>query len=710
LNGRVAPGHSCTWTAQQGYAEIAMESRWNDREAQQCIARYAEDGVASDLALRVYTTRLLGGDPRLVLHGGGNTSVKTRMRDLSGDETEVLCVKGSGWDMASIEPAGLPAVRLEPLRRQRTRESLSDEDMVRFQRANLIDPMAPNPSVETLLHAFLPHAFVDHTHSTAILALVDQPNARELCAEVYGRRAALVPYVMPGFGLAQEAAKVFDHNPDVEALILDKHGIFTFGASAREAYERMIEMATLAEARLSRGGGRRAFSAAALPPDLASLAAVAPIVRGACSLPDPRRDGAFTRPILEFRSSEAILNFVNGTDLSRYGQAGVVTPDHTIRTKAWPLILPPASANALDGFRADSHAAARAYIARYDAYFERHNARHGGSKRKLDPLPRIVLVPGLGLFGLGGSRQDAIIVADLAESAIDAITEAEALGTFTSISESDLFDIEYWSLEQAKLKSGVEKPLAGQVAAVTGAAGAIGAATARAFAEAGAAVALLDLDAQAATRAAKAIGGSALAIQCDVTDAASVRTAFDTLAESFGGLDVLVSNAGAAWQGRIGEVDESVLRASFELNFYGHQRAAQSAVRIMRAQGTGGCLLFNVSKQAVNPGPDFGPYGLPKAATLFLVRQYALEYGGEGIRANAVNADRIRSGLLTDDFVAARAKARGVSEADYMRGNLLRREVAAEDVAQAFLHHALALKTTGDVTTVDGGNIAAALR
>jgi NAD(P)-dependent dehydrogenase (short-subunit alcohol dehydrogenase family) len=270
--------------------------------------------------------------------------------------------------------------------------------------------------------------------------------------------------------------------------------------------------------------------------------------------------------------------------------------------------------------------------------------------------------------------------------------------------------MEYWSLEQAKLSAAAEKPLAGQIAVITGAGGTIGGATAKAFTAAGAEVALLDVDEGAAAEKAKNLGGAALAVRCDVTDAASVSAAFERVVEAFGGVDIVVSNAGAAWQGRIGEVPEAVLRQSFELNFYGHQRVAQAAVKIMLAQGTGGCLLFNVSKQAVNPGPNFGPYGLPKAATLFLVRQYALDYGADGIRANAVNADRIRSGLLTDDFIAERAKARGLSENDYLRGNLLGREVTADDVAQAFLHQALELKTTGDVTTVDGGNIAAAMR
>jgi NAD(P)-dependent dehydrogenase (short-subunit alcohol dehydrogenase family) len=328
----------------------------------------------------------------------------------------------------------------------------------------------------------------------------------------------------------------------------------------------------------------------------------------------------------------------------------------------------------------------------------------------LDPMPRVVLVPGVGLFGLGRSKNDAKIAADLAEAAIATITDAEAVGRFEPLPESDLFDVEYWSLEQAKLGGARELPLAGQVAVITGAAGAIGFATAKAFASAGAEVGLLDVDEAAARVKAKAIGGAALGLKCDVTDAASVREAFAQIASAFGGVDIAVSNAGAAWQGRIGEIDEAMLRQSFELNFYGHQRVAQAAVKIMRAQGTGGCLLFNVSKQAVNPGPEFGPYGLPKAATLFLVRQYAVDYGAEGIRANAVNADRIRSGLLTEEMIATRSRARGLSEAAYMKGNLLGREVAAEDVAQAFLAQALALKTTADVTTVDGGNIAAALR
>jgi rhamnose utilization protein RhaD (predicted bifunctional aldolase and dehydrogenase)/NAD(P)-dependent dehydrogenase (short-subunit alcohol dehydrogenase family) len=684
-----------------------MDSRWNDADARKAVETYARHGVGEALALRTYTTRLLGGDPMLVLHGGGNTSLKTEMADLLGETHEVLCVKGSGWDMAVIEPPGLPAVKLGPLRELRKLEKLSDEDMVNFQRVNLLDSTAPNPSVETLLHAFLPHTFIDHTHAAAVLSLVDQPNGEALIEEVYNGSMGFVPYVIPGFGLAQLAAQVYEAKPDVEGLILHKHGIFTFGATAREAYERMIAHVTRAEQRLAKGR-RNVFAAVKLPKGIASAAEVAPIIRGACAVKPVTPDSEAKRFVLDFRTSPEILNYVGAADVVDISQRGVVTPDHIIRTKNKPLVVPAPVAGKLDDFKAAVRSAVEQYIAEYDAMFVRENARVGGVKTKLDPMPRLVLVPGVGLFGVGATRKDAAIAADLAETAVKVITDAEAIGRFEALPESDLFDVEYWSLEQAKLKGAVAKPFTGQVAVVTGAGSGIGKATAKAFAAEGATVAVLDLDEAAAKAAAKEVGGIGLA--CDVTDRTSVRAAFARIAEQFGGVDIVVSNAGAAWQGRIGEVPDEVLRKSFELNFFAHQAVAQEAVAILRKQATGGCLLFNVSKQAVNPGPDFGPYGLPKAATLALMRQYAIDYGAEGIRSNGVNADRIRTGLLTDEMVAKRSKARGVSEAEYMGGNLLKREVTAADVGAAFVALAKARSTTGHIETVDGGNIAAALR
>ncbi len=686
-----------------------MRSAWVDAEAASMVALGAQQGVERDFALRVYTTRLLGRDRKLVLHGGGNTSLKELARDRFGEEISVLRVKATGADMALIEAQGFSAVRLGPMRKLRELDEIADAQLLAIERANLIDPTAPNPSIEMMLHAFLPQKFVDHTHATAVLSLIDQPDGEQKCADVFGARIGFVPYLMPGFGLAKKAIEVFEQAKPSDGLILSKHGIVTFGDEARQAYERMIEMVSLAEEFIARN--RRSLAVRKPPSaNAAKVAWIAPILRGACSAKDTQQDGAWRRLVAEFRATDAVRNFLENKDLPRLAGSGVITPDHTIRTKNWPLLVPRPEPGMAGEFAALAREAVADFAARYRDYFARHNARVGGTRTQLDPLPRVVLVPGVGLFGLGPTKRDAMIAADIAEAWIEGVSDAEAIGRFESISEAQMFDCEYWPLEQAKLGARREAPLAGQIAAVTGAGGAIGAATAKLFAAAGAEVALLDVNLVAARAAAQATSPSALALACDVTNVVSVTAAFDAVVENFGGLDILVSNAGAAWQGRIGDVEEEVLRESFELNFYGHQRAAQAATRIMLAQGTGGCLLFNVSKQAVNPGPRFGPYGIPKAALLALMRQYALDYGADGIRANAVNADRIRSGLLSPAMIAARARARGVSEKDYMSGNLLGREVTAEDVAQAFLHHALALKTTADITTVDGGNIAAALR
>lgn len=684
-----------------------MDNLWNDQDAERMVETYAAKGVNRDLALRTYTTRLLGGVPKLVLHGGGNTSVKTTVTDLVGDEWDVLCVKGSGWDMGVIEPAGLPAVKIAPLLKARKLDRLSDEDMVTLQRANLIDPSSPNPSVEALLHAFIPHKFVDHTHSTGVLAIADLSDSMARSKELYGDKMGYVPYVMPGFALAKLAAEVYDRNPDVEGLILDKHGIFTFGETAKEAYDRMIHYVSMAEDYV-RAHGRNPFTPTALPSALAKPEDIAPMLRGAVAV--PKGEGRFDRMVSEFRTSPEILAFVNAAEVEDMARRGVSTPDLSIRIKTGPVVLAAPEAGKLDAYKSDIAARVAGFVEDYTNYFKANDGRDGVKKIMLDPMPRLTLVPGLGLFGHGRTLKDAKIAADVAETWIETARDAESIGRFEPVSKPDLFDLEYWSLEQAKLAGAKPKPFTGQVALVTGGAGAIGAAVAKAFAREGAHVVVLDLDGAKAADAAKAGGNMSIGVACDVTDPASVRAAFDKAVATYGGVDIVISNAGAAWESPIATMDDALLRKSFELNFFAHQTVAQNAVRIMKEQGTGGALLFNASKQAINPGAKFGAYGLAKAATLFLSRQYALEHGADGIRVNAVNADRIRSGLLNDDMIANRAAARGLSVKDYMGGNLLGLEVAAEDVAQAFVHHALAERTTADVTTVDGGNIAAILR
>ncbi len=698
---------------------MPARNRWSDAGAAAAVERYRAAGISEALALRTYSARLLGADPELVLHGGGNTSVKTTVTGLLGESIEVLCVKGSGWDLATIEPPGHPAVRLEPLLALRALEALSDEDMVAAQRQNLIDPAAPNPSVEALLHAFLPHPFVDHTHSIALLALADQPDAGAVCRSIYGDRVAIVPYVMPGFALAKAAAEAYETAAaraaaggiELEGMVLLQHGLFSFGSSAKQSYERMIELVGEAERALSQV--ERSYHPLSLPSPAAPAAALLPLLRGALGRA-AGAEGLASRWLLDLRFEPHALAVVNDERLAEWATRGVATPDHVIRTKARPLVLPPAppagDSKALSAWAAAADLALAAYISDYQAYFARQNERVGGIKKALDPLPRVLAVPGLGLIGVGASASAAAVTADISGAWAATLLAAEALGSFRPVGEDDTFDMEYWSLEQAKLGKGTEKPLARQVVLVTGGAGGIGAATARAFAAQGADLVVLDLDGEGAGATAAACGPWALGLGCDVTDPVAVRAAIAAACAHFGGLDIVVSNAGAAWSGPIAQLPEADLRASFELNFFAHQHVAQAAVAVFEAQGIGGQMLFNVSKQALNPGPEFGAYGIAKAALLALMRQYALEGGAKGLRANGINADRIRSGLLDDAMIRERSAARGLTEAAYMGGNLLGQEVRASDVADAFVALARMERTTGALLTVDGGNVAAMVR
>lgn len=701
-----------------------MQNLWNDSEVPKPVAGQESP---PELAELVYASRLLGREGRLVMHGGGNTSVKTELADIIGYKVNVIYIKGSGVDLQEVGEHDFTPVRIDPLRKLQhlyaTGERESDEDNRRFSTRqfknflylnlfDLTDHMvnhALTPSIETLLHAFLPHRFIFHTHSLAFLTLSNQPDGEAMCGEVLGESFGSVPYIKPGLGLASMAARAYESNPSITGLALHKHGLVTFGDTAREAYDRMIDAVDALERRIA-ATPRRDFPKAQLPADVAPQEDVAPVIRGACV--EEREPGTkdYDQFVLDFRTSADILEYVGAADIREMSRKGAMTPDFIVRTKNRPLVVPAPDASDMEAFRNAVHEAVGEYRAEYEAYFNTQKRAAGSEASMLDPLPRVVLVPGLGLFGLGRTADAATVNADIAAASAGAILDAESVGSFRSITDRESFDIEYWEMEQAKMQKVRHDAFAGKVVMVTGGAGGIGLATAKAFRQRGAEIVLLDLHMDALRRAAEELGGGVLAMSCDVTDRAAVRRAFDGACRRFGGVDVIVSNVGAALQGRIGEVSDEVLRKSFELNFFSHQSIAQEAVRVMKLQGTGGVLLFNVSKQAVNPGPDFGPYGLPKAATMFLVRQYALDHGRDGIRANGINADRIRSGLLTPEMIKARSTARGLSEQEYMAGNLLKLEVTAEDVAEAFVHLALEKRTTGSITTVDGGNIAAALR
>ena len=672
---------------------------WDDAAAKAMQDAAGPDAYAREVALRVYTSRLLGRNPDLVMHGGGNTSLKLVARDVFGEAVDVLHIKGSGWDLEVIEAAGLPAVRIAPLKRLRSLERLSDEDMVNVQRANLMDSAAPNPSVETLLHAYLPHKYVDHTHATPFLALANLPEVHAATREIFGDRMAVVPYIMPGFALAVAAADVAEAHPQAEGLLLLNHGHFTWGPTARASYDRVISHTNEVEAWLAKRRPGRIYPVA-VPRVEASV--VLPALRGAIARhlgPDD------PMAVFDLRGGAEVDSFLARPDLAVLAARGVATPDHVIRTKGHPLLLTPeVLAGGADAIAAEVDG----FVARYVAYFDRQVLR--GAKTMLAPTPGLAWVPGLGLLGIGANAAAARIAADIGCQTLQVMADGEAAGGFFPIGEADMFDCEYWSLEQAKLGRGKRPVFQGRIVLVTGGAGAIGLATARAFAALGATLFVVDLTDEAVARAVGALGRDHGGVALDITAPGAAEAAVSACVARFGGLDILVSNAGAAIAGPLATLPDAVLRQSFELNFFAHMSFAQAATAVLRAQKRGGQILFNISKQAVNPGKDLGAYGLPKATTFFLVRQLALELGAEGIRVNGINADRIRSGLLTDAMIDARAAARQVDRQTYLAGNLLKREVEARHVAEAFTLLAQAERTTGHVMTVDGGNIEAALR
>ena len=677
-----------------------MKNNWSSTEANKYIKKYRALGHSKDMALRVYTTRLLGRNSELVLHGGGNTSVKTSIKDIDGKIYDVLCVKGSGWDMAEIEPEGLPAVKLQPLLLLEKKKYLSDEDMVNYQKRNLINIKSPNPSVETFLHAFLPFKYVDHTHSDAIMNVTNRPDGLNFCKKIFGKKVSIVPYVMPGFGLAKKISKVYSKNPNIECLILMNHGIFTFANNAKEAYSLMIKYVSQAERAVKKLKSKKIKQIKNYSLKFSSHE-VAPVIRGLLS------ENENQKFIVNFRINQNLKYFINGKNVRSYSSKGTATPDHVIRVKPFPLVITPKKNSTIEEFKLVAKKDFDNYRKKYQNYFNKNKKNVKEKKIMLDTSPRVILVQNVGMFSVGKDLKSAKIAGDLTETNAKVISSVEETSVYKFIPEKDLFDVEYWSLEQAKIKK-AKKLLEGNVVVITGSTGTIGFETYKMFKSYGAEVVLLDFNKKKLKELQSKIKDTC--IYCDVTNKKSVENAFKQICKKFGGIDILISNAGNAPSGGIAEVSDDLLRESFEVNFFSHQNCASEAVKIMKKQNINGCLLFNISKQSVNPGKNFGPYGLPKSALLSLCKQYAVDYGSYGIRSNGVNADRIRSGLMTDKMIKNRAKARLVTTDDYMRGNLLLNEVKAEDVAKAFLHLATSKKTTGAVLTVDGGNIAASLR
>ena len=652
-----------------------MQSLWNDQEAA---------GFAGDLAQRVYTSRLLGRDKTLVLHGGGNTSVKIRERNLVGEEEEILYVKGSGWDLEFIEAAGFSPVRMAHTLKLARLANLPDPQMVNELVTQMTRASAPAPSVETILHALLPHKFVDHTHANAVLSITNTADGEARIREIYGEDVVVIPYVMPGFDLARLCGELFprDAGPATVGMVLMNHGIFSFGATARESYERMIALVDRAERYLD---GRRAWT---LAPATPRAPAAAP-----AEIATLRREISHCagQPMLMMTHHAPRLRaFVERSDLGSIAARGPATPDHVIRTKRVPLIGRDVAA----------------YAAQYREYFATQSKQAKEPKTMLDPAPRVVLDPAIGLAACGRSAKDAQIVADLYTHTMDIIERAEVLGGWCALPPRDIFDVEYWDLEQAKLKkAGAPAAFAGEVAIVTGAASGIGKACVAALLARGAAVVGLDRDAAVAKLHTRA---DFRGIACDITDAAAVAAALDQTVRTYGGIDLLVLNAGVFPGGTaVAALDDAQWRTVMQVNLDANLALLRGCHPCLKLAPRGGRVAVIGSKNVPAPGHGAAAYSASKAALTQLARVCALEWGADNIRVNVLHPDAVfDTGLWTAEVLAARAAHYGLSVAQYKKRNLLKTEVTSRDVAElaAELCGTLFAKTTGAQIPVDGGN------
>jgi rhamnulose-1-phosphate aldolase/alcohol dehydrogenase len=679
-----------------------MRSRWNDAEA----------AALSGVDLLVYASRLVGAESSLVVWGGGNTSVKVTERDHRGREIAVLRVKGSGSDLKSIQRKDFPGVRMDDIRLLLDRPDMGDEEMVAYLAHALQDPAGPRPSIETLLHGFVNAHAVVHTHADAIVSLTNNDRAADVLAGVYGKDVIALDYRRPGFKISREVAEAIEGNAQARALLLSKHGTITWGATVREAYEATIELITRAEEAIAeQRRRRRALGGPRVTP-------LEPAARRAAALDlAPRLRGRLSRGrrvVTAFDDTPPVLEFASAAEAPALSQVGPATPDHTIYTKRLPCFA------ALDDARDPAAAwttverAVEAFVRDYTAYVDAHR---GPGVELLDPLPRVVLVPGLGMFTAGRDARTAGIVNDIYHHTIDVIGNATAFGRYVSLSARDAFDVEYWPLELYKLTlAPPEKELARRIALVTGGGSGIGRAVAQRLAAEGAHVAIGDIDGDSARRVAdevtKAVGGGrALGLAMDVTSERSVREAFEAAVLAWGGLDILVSNAGIAHSAPVERMALADWERSFAVNSTGHFLVAREAMRVLVRQGIGGALVFVATKNVMSPGKDFAAYSAAKAAEAQLAKVLALEGAPHGIRSNIVNPDAIfqDSKLWSEEIRRERAAAQGIAveqlEDFYRKRNLLGARILPEDVAQAvlFLASDRSAKTTGCTLTVDGG-------
>jgi len=675
---------------------------WKEKELRNYI-KSTYKTLDSDLASRIYTSHLIGKDKNLVMHGGGNISVKLLEEDILGNQVDVLRVKGSGWDLDSLAPEGLPSLNLSKIRELRSLNKLNDEDLVNYQRNCLLNSNSPNPSIETLLHAFIPEKFIEHTHSSAFLFLANYPNPERIVRQIFGDSLGIVPYVKPGFDLAKLAADIYDSSNKLEGLILLHHGHFAWGGNAKDSYNKLISQTQRLEKWINKNQKSKVF----LSNDKKKKRRKEKTSQFLLSLRGnlTKASKGDTSYVFDLRQSNEIDAFLNSDSSKEFIKKWVVTPDHIIRTKGLPLYFDLLKDNE---FKAINNKV-ELFNKDYKDYFKKYSK--GKNLTQLSPTPNLIWAKGLGLIGVSETLKGAQIASDLGEQTINIFSEFIKSGKkFQSLDQRDLFEMEYWSLEQAKLANKKKSIFSGKVVLVTGATGTIGFEIAKLFHEKGSIVFLSDKNKKLLREKIGYFNNNVSGRAVDLTSKDAAEILIEECVNTFGGIDIVISNAGMAIEGNLLDLKESEIKESFNLNYFSHLNLSLASVKAFKQQGLGGKIIFNLSKQTINPGKGFGAYGMPKLATLGLLRQLSLEHGEDGIEVNGVNADRIRSGLLDEKMIRKRAKARKLSEREYMKSNLLKKEVEAIHVAQAFLALASGKRTTGHILTVDGGNVAASLR
>lgn len=652
-----------------------MKSSWNDAEAALLNGDL--------LKLRVYTSRLLGSEEDLVLHGGGNTSVKAKAVNIFGEEEDIIYVKGSGWDLATIEEAGFAPVKLKALQQMAELDAMSDQEMVRQQRMAMTNPAAPTPSVEAILHAIIPFAFVDHTHTDAVVTITNTPGGEEKIREIYGEDMLVVPYIMPGFVLAREVYRLTRQiNWDkLTGIILLNHGVFSFDDDARKSYEKMISIVTKAEEWLAENKATGLEGTEAGKTDHLSIARLRKHI-----------SGWWKKPVLAQLNPSPYCNaFSELPTLPSIASRGPLTPDHIIRTKRIPMLV----SGDMEKDLAD-------YAAAYTEYFNRHS---GPEHICLDKAPRWAIWPGHGVLAFGSSLTEIRIIQDITRHTMKAIYQAEQLGGWVALPQKDLFEVEYWSLEQEKLKkAGAAKAMQGRIALVSGAASGIGKACVEALCSQGAVVAALDIN-----PALPEIFNqpNVLPVVTDVTDSLQVKAAIEATVAEFGGLDLVVSNAGIFPKSlSIGEMDDSTWNKSMELNVTSHQRLLSQCLPYLE-QGIDPAVVIIASKNVPAPGPGASAYSVAKAGLTQLGRIAAMEFAAKGIRVNMVHPNAVYdTGIWTEEVLAARAAHYGLTVEEYKANNLLKVEIGSADVAGlvvAMLGPVFS-KITGAQIPIDGGN------